>query len=457
MKIFIENEMFMNHISYTFETIFRCVQQKEAVFLKSEEYQEGEPAIYYGKRAPSSFRGIFIKEGYFFGDSYLKNEGIPELPLKRYEDIPVLFMDSNSYEPSITENTNYTEFNFDIIQSTFFIITGCEEIIGRRGKFDNHSRYFIENRILYKENFLHRPLINIYAHMLQEHCIRRNIMEKQTGKLSAYAHISHDVDYPYTHNILAGHPYAKNILERVPGVSFMRRLNNGFNILIQTEKELGISSSWYFKSGGNNLGFDEYYELQDDKILQLINNLKQKGDEIGWHYSYNAAYDTIQFRKEYHHFIESVGVTAVYGRNHYLRYMIPETWRIYSEMGIVYDATLGSAQHEGFIYGICTPFQLFDAVNGNKLNVWEIPLIVMDGTVCTKAYRGLSQEEVIQIVCQLIKEVKMYNGVFSLLWHNTSFRTFLWRNWENIYYEIMKLLSDNLICVTGRKIIDIYK
>lgn len=457
MKIFIENKMFMNHISYAFETIFRCVQQKDAFFLKSEEYEEGETVIYYGKRVPASFSGIFIKEGNFFNDNYLRNEGMPKLPLKRYEDIPVLFMDSDSSEPNIIENVNYAEINFDIIQSAFFIVAGCEEIIGRKGKFDNHSRYLVEKRILYRENFLDRPIINIYAYILQELCIRRNITENQTRKLSAYAHISHDVDYPYNRNIIAEYPYVKNMLERIPGVSITRRLNNGFNILVQTEEKLGIPSSWYFKSGGNNMGFDQYYELQDDKIMQLINHLKQKGDEIGWHYSYDAAYDSIQFRKEYYHYIKSVGATEVFGRNHYLRYMIPETWRIYSEIGIVYDATLGSAQHEGFVYGICTPFQLFDAVNGRNLGVWEIPLIVMDGTVCTKTYRGLGQEEAMQVVRKLIKEVKKYNGVFSLLWHNTSFGTHDWRNWENVYYEIMKSLSDNLICETGRKIIDIYK
>lgn len=452
MKIYIENESYWKHIFYTMETIFRCIHLHDLEFIKSKEYAEGNHAIYYGRNMPQHFKGIFIKEGNFFGTSYLKRDGMPKLPLKRYKDIPILFMDSYLETPDIIKKEHYTEINFDLIQSAFFIITGSEEIINRNETFDAHSRYLIENRILYKEKFLHKPLINIYASILQDCLFNYNLIENQKKPPIAYAHISHDVDWPY-----ARKSKLEKKLSRIPGVEIKRRADIGFDIILQTEQEYDIHSSWFIKSGGSNLGYDRQYDMQDPIIKQIIQRWVQKGDEVGWHYSYNAAFDPIQFRKEYDYFIESTGFKTVYGRNHYLRYMIPETWRMYSDLGMLYDTTLASAQHEGFVFGICTPFQLFDAVLGENLNVWEIPLIVMEGTVCSKVYRGMEQEEVMQTVSQLVKEVQKYGGVFSLLWHNTSFQVPEWRVWEDTYDKLMKFLSDSLVCEMGEQIINAYR
>lgn len=452
MKIYIENLRFWKHISYAMEVMCRCIHLHDIDFMKAEEYLPNDCAVYYGRNIPQFFKGIFIKEGGFFGDSYLRREGMPQLPLKRYKDIPILFMESSYEKPDIIEKDYYTELNFDLIQSAFFIVTGCEEIINRDGTFDIHSRYLIENRILYKENFLNKPIVNVYAYMLQQCLIYRGMIEAEKRPPAAYAHISHDVDWPYARKSELEKELIKNT-----GVEVKRKADIGFDIILETELKYDIHSSWFFKSGGSNLGYDRQYDMQDCVVKQLIRRLVQKGDEVGWHYSYNAAFDPIQFRREYHYFTESIESDTAYGRNHYLRYMIPETWRTYSDFGILYDATLGSAQHEGFIYGICTPFQLFDVVRGENLNVWEIPLTVMDGTVCMKTYRGMNPKEVMETVDQLVQEVRKYGGVFSLLWHNTSFQAAEWREWENTYYELMKFLSDSLVCDVGKRIIEAYQ
>lgn len=451
MNVYIENIEFWNHIVYTFETMIRCLHLKGICYKKANTYSDDEKVVYYGRQIPQTFKGVFIREGSLWGENYLTEKCIPILPLKRFNNIPVLFMDSSWDIPCIIRKEDYYEINFDIVQSSFFILTGCEEIINRKIEFDSHSRYYVENRILYKESFLDRPLVNIYASFLRECLVQQRFLLEKAEMYESYACISHDVDYPYKRYKM------EKVLSKLFHKSMEKRIDDGCKMIIQTEKKYGIHSSWYFMAGGNNPGYDLYYELQNEAVQRLIQSIRQKGDEVNWHYSYNAAFDRIQFQKEYNHFVESVDVKTLSGRCHFLRYMIPETWRMFSAMKMHYDTTLASAQHEGFIYGICTPFHLFDAIKGENLSVWEIPLIVMDGTVCTKQYRGLTPEEVIDKVTNLITEVKKYNGVFSILWHNTSLRRSGWYEWEAVYMKLMELLKENFVCETGESVIRIYE
>lgn len=448
MEVYIENNKFYSHIVYTFETIMRCIHVSDIQFHNSQKYKAGDNQVYYGKCRPQGFNGIYIKESRLFTALYLSDESMPTTPLLLYGGTPILYGSEDGDKPNIYQKEGVAEINFDIVQSSFFCITGYEEIVLRdKPCHDIHSRYKNENRLLYREGYVYTPVVNEYA------CILKKCMEKLNFNVTfhihaAYGHISHDVDNPYSEK--------NRIILRINN-RLGRRMNlnvdMGFNTIIETEKKYNICSSWYFVSGSNNAGYDYRYCLKDMALQHLICTLREKGDEIGWHYSYNAAFDSIQARHEYWKYCECIGEKPLTGRNHYLRYEIPESWNWYAQLDMKYDATLGSAQHEGFIYGICTPFQLFDAVKGHNLGVWEIPLIVMDGTLCEEKYRGMSTEESIETVSELVDIVKKYNGVFSILWHNSSLNNGIWKKWKKTYFEIMKLLGENLECLTGKEII----
>ena len=48
------------------------------------------------------------------------------------------------------------------------------------------------------------------------------------------------------------------------------------------------------------------------------------------------------------------------GRQHYLRFVVPETWRHYASAGLAYDATLAHADQPGFRCGTCYDFPAYD-------------------------------------------------------------------------------------------------
>lgn len=104
MDVYIENKKFWNHIVYSFETIFRCIHEYGNFFYPVDNnISLKNDSIYYGNNAPENFKGIIIEEGILFSEYYLTKECIPNCPLQRYQDIPVLFLNKKRNTGSISE------------------------------------------------------------------------------------------------------------------------------------------------------------------------------------------------------------------------------------------------------------------------------------------------------------------------------------------------------------------
>ena len=81
------------------------------------------------------------------------------------------------------------------------------------------------------------------------------------------------------------------------------------------------------------------------------------------------------------------------GRQHYLRFAVPETWRHYASAGLSYDATLAHADQPGFRCGTCYDFPVYDLEQRCPLPLRERPLTVMELTLLDGEYLGLAAEQ----------------------------------------------------------------
>ena len=92
---------------------------------------------------------------------YVKNEFITE------DDIPVIF-GSNKLE---TDN-NSIRCGIDIFASSFFMLTRWEEYLDKTR--DKHGRFPGKESFAFKNNILHRPVVNEYVEMLWNMLISLN-------------------------------------------------------------------------------------------------------------------------------------------------------------------------------------------------------------------------------------------------------------------------------------------
>jgi len=77
----------------------------------------------------------------------------------------------------------------------------------------------------------------------------------------------------------------------------------------------------------------------------------------------------------------------------------------------------------------------------------------MDGSLFD--YRNLTPEEGFQRIKNLIDTIKKYNGVFVLLWHNSSLNPLELPGWIKTYERTMEYLGkQNLLNDTAQRIVD---
>jgi hypothetical protein len=110
------------------------------------------------------------------------------------------------------------------------------------------------------------------------------------------------------------------------------------------------------------------------------------------------------------------------GRQHYLRFKVPDTWNFWNEAGLAYDATLTYPERPGFRCGVCYPYSAFDLHSSKRLKVQEKPTILMECSLLDVPYMGLGPgEEAFNMIDDLKEKCRKFNGEFVFLWHNNRF------------------------------------
>ena len=166
-----------------------------------------------------------------------------------------------------------------------------------------------------------------------------------------------------------------------------------------------------------------------ERVTDVLRDIDSRGHRIGIHPGYKTYNDKNNFRLSVQKLKqtlakESINQEILIGRQHYLRWKTPDTARFYEENKVISDSTLGYADMPGFRCGTCIRYNFFDAEEQKLMDLYEQPLIVMECSVISGKYMGLSASKKAQDNMIKLKDIcKKVGGEFTLLWHNTSLFT----------------------------------
>jgi hypothetical protein len=199
-----------------------------------------------------------------------------------------------------------------------------------------------------------------------------------------------------------------------------------FSFLARESTRRHLKSAFYFITDQTAGSIDGAYSLDDSWIQARMKAMADGGHEIGLHPSYNTYRDASQTRREFERLRStcerlSIHQTEWGGRQHYLRWCNPDTWRNWDDAGLAYDSTLGYADDIGFRVGTCHEYQTFDLKTRKLLKLRERPLIVMDATLLV--YLRLPPAQALKTATALAAQCRRVGGTFTLLWHNSSLVT----------------------------------
>lgn len=385
---------------------------------------------------------------------WLKPVSIPLKPLSNWNlqkdgfeaktvcnDLPVIYGDS---DPLLQKSLNSFRLPIDVFGSAFFMLSRYEEVANiERDEYDRFPAYA---SLAHKDGFLDRPIVDEYVEVLWAAMSQLwpNLRRKRR---QFRIQLSHDVDHTSRYAFCG----LTSLMRRVAGDVFLRKtygalLNgpwarlatrdalktgdpyNTFDWIMDRSEESGLKSAFYFMTGVTDFRKDGNYDIDHPSTRELIRRIDARGHEIGLHPSFETYLDPEQLcheadklRAVLHE--EGVVHDTLGGRMHYLRWKTPETSRALELAGMEYDSTLGFADHAGFRCGTCHEYSAFDVHRRVVLELRLRPLIAMERSVISEKYMGLEREPAMALLDRLRQHTKMFDGKFTILWHNSELIT----------------------------------
>ena len=420
-------------LKYIFKHYFiRILQIPVSFTTKVEEFvAHSGPKISYSK-APLGTE-FFIRS-----NDLLFEQGINDIEINvlKWDDVACFF-------PTGEKST----IPFDIFAAGFYLISRYEEYLPHVQ--DEHERFPSQESIAFKNNFLEKPVIDIWAYKLLD--LLKEYFPNYDYKTRKFKYIStFDVDNAYAYK-------NKGIVRTIGGfandvfqlrlVNFWNRLltvlnfrNDPFdtyNEILRIHKKYNIETL-FFVSLGDYTTFDKNVSSSNSTYKSLLKSLADYV-KVGLHPSYFTLKDEGMLKKEKIRLEQIINTPVKFSRQHYLRFSMPETYHTLLDLDILEDHTMGYAKQVGFRASTCTPFYFYDLDFEIQTPLKVFPFAFMDGAL--KVHMDLSNEDSFATILKLIDEVKNVNGTFISLLHNdTLSNKGMWEGWKVIYRKMVKEL-----------------
>jgi peptidoglycan/xylan/chitin deacetylase (PgdA/CDA1 family) len=412
----------------------------------------------------SDIRGRFVfdhnndQKIHFFQNHHELNN----LKILNHEGIPILFP-GDSKKPIYTLEKGTLVFHHDLLRSAFYLLSGYQEY--QSNEQDKLGRFPYDASLQYKLGVLHKPIVNYYFEWISEglkaYCSYHKIPFRKRQLFESFGFfLTHDIDridkftFQSTKNRLKKKKFKEFIYHASKWLNPFDHDNPywSFDFLLNLNKKYGMKSTFFFLNQGVR-HIDSYYRYSMKRVSELIKRLEKEGCEVGLHGTVKSADDSQIMRKNLNELNAVVKEAVIGNRQHRLIYTHPKTMILLNENGIKYDAGLGYAGHEGFRNAYCLPFRLYDFENDKMLDIWEIPLIVMEITLFD--YRHLSYEEALVSLENILAEITRFHGIFTLIWHNSSCDEDAKPGICQFYDSVLKMVHDlRGESVRGKDILD---
>ena len=335
---------------------------------------------------------------------------------------------------------------FDLFAASFYLLTLYEEYFPKQ--LDEHGRFNLNESLAYRNGFLDVPLIDRWTYLLKDE-LKKRYPDAKFKKRKFRFVSTFDIDYPYM--------YLKKGLIRSAGGMMRDLLNLRFDEIVsritvhfrmkadpymkalqwidQVHKEAGKSYYLFvLMNDQGKYGRKTIYPLT--AYYEYLKNLDSA--TVGLHPSYDTYHNPEQLIKE-KEMLENVMEKGevIISRQHFLRMVVPETFRQLEAAGLQEDFTTAFAHSPGFRSGTAIPYYFYDVEEDTTGELLLHPTVMMDASLII--HLGLRPEEALEKIKRLIDECKQSGGDFVSLWHNSNLAGDSNSNsWINVFIETFR-------------------
>lgn len=324
------------------------------------------------------------------------------------------------------KNQNMAIFNYDLVLESFKILARKEEIESKN--VDKHKRFIAAKSKIFAH--LRDPIVNKYAIALDK-LIKvlykeSNIplMQKcQWPKNKKFAVcLSHDVD-----NV----KFIKSDFFSINKITDFIKGKNPywqFHKVVELEGKYNFKSTFFFCTGKRHR-LDPNYHIKEKKIRDIIKFLINKENEVGLHLSYLSYNNIKMIESEKRELINLTG-GKIGARTHFIRFSMPKTLVLEEKSGFYYDSSFCYPDAIGYRSGFCWPYMPYAIGYEKRLDIFELPLSVMDGALFGESK---TVDNALSSLKKMFHNIEKYNGLIVMDWHQNVFNKKYFMGWSYVY------------------------
>lgn len=335
---------------------------------------------------------------------------------------------------------------FDPFAASFYLISRYEEYLDFIP--DSFGRFPATESMAYKNQFLEKPLIDIWATQIL--CVLKKKFPdlKNTYRKFEFLNVlSFSQTWFYKgKGLVRNVAGALNDIKSAHWENLKERLNtllaktkdpmDTYDDIIYYHKKYHLKTFLFFLVADYDL-YDKNISVRNPKFRELIKSMADY-TKIGLYTSYASSLKSHLLVKEKQRLEEILHYNIIRSQQHFVGIHLPETYRNLIEIGIEEDYTMGFPDHTGFRAGTCTPFFFYDLKNELITPLKVFPFVAT--SVSLKYYMKLNKEAALRKLLDLMHEVKTVGGTYICVMQNDvlSDRIPKWKGWKMLYEQLLE-------------------
>ena len=339
---------------------------------------------------------------------------------------------------------------YDIFAASFYLMSRYEEYLPHVR--DEHERFSVEESMAFRNGFLKKPLIDIWAYkfldVLKENFPDQVFEERKFSYISLF-----DINQAYIYK-------AKGFVRSVVGFigdfftfrisAFINRMLvlmtikkdpfDTYDEIVRLKKAYKYPTVLFFLIS-NVSTYDNNVSITKDKYRFLIKSMSDYV-KVGLNLSYFTMNKESLMKRELKKMESIINTPVSKTKQHLLRNHLPETYQKLIELEVEEDYSMGYSSYLGFRASTCTPFYFYDLDFEIQTPLKIIPFAVNDYTL--NQVLGLSPKQALVKVKELLLEVKKVNGTFVTLFHNEMLSDYgVWKGWKGVYGDVLDMVKND--------------
>jgi hypothetical protein len=217
-----------------------------------------------------------------------------------------------------------------------------------------------------------------------------------------------------------------------------------FDEILRIEEAASVKSHFLFYGGIGGwkrspveILMDPAYNVEEQRLQNLLRSLHARGWKIGLHPSFNTWSDPGPILGECRRLENALQADVKTCRQHWLRFSWSRTWAAQAAAGLEKDFTLGFNDRPGFRNGAALGFHPLNGMLGSPLSITVYPMVLMDSHLYD--YRDMSDGSRKKEIRYWMDEIRAVRGIGSVIWHQQVFSEDY--GWGHGYRYLIELLT----------------